>query len=116
MDMRIPPLGIKIMLESNPLKFRILVRRVAVKAVLLANTSQTSLGRRESLRPARAGKRPRTRATADVQGNKEYGSILLRSGDPIPPAMLCADFESFRDSSNRRVSKQGTLSRTLGLP
>ena len=30
MDMRIPPLKIKIMLESNPLKSRILVRRLAV--------------------------------------------------------------------------------------
>ena len=30
MDMRIPPLKIKILLESNPLKPRILVRRLAV--------------------------------------------------------------------------------------
>ena len=30
MDMRIPPLSIKIMLESDPLKSRILVRRLAV--------------------------------------------------------------------------------------
>ena len=30
MDMRIPPLKIKILLESNPLKSRILVRRLAV--------------------------------------------------------------------------------------
>ena len=30
MDLRIPPLEIKIMLESNPLKSRILVRRLAV--------------------------------------------------------------------------------------
>ena len=30
MDMRIPPLKIKIMLESNPLKSRILVQRLAV--------------------------------------------------------------------------------------
>ena len=29
LDMRIPPLEIKIMLESNPLRFRILVRRLA---------------------------------------------------------------------------------------
>ena len=32
MDVRIPPLIIKIMLESNPLKSRILVRRLAVRA------------------------------------------------------------------------------------
>ena len=32
MDMRIPPLKIKIMLESNPLKSRIVVRRLAVLA------------------------------------------------------------------------------------
>ena len=31
MDMRIPPLKIKIMLDSNPLKSRILVRRLAVR-------------------------------------------------------------------------------------
>ena len=31
MDMRIPPFEIKIMLESSPLKFRILVRRLAVE-------------------------------------------------------------------------------------
>ena len=31
-DMRIPPLKIKIMLESNPLKSRILVRRLAISA------------------------------------------------------------------------------------
>ena len=30
MDIRIPPLKTKIMLESNPLKSRILVRRLAV--------------------------------------------------------------------------------------
>ena len=30
MDMRIPPLKIKILLGSNPLKSRILVRRLAV--------------------------------------------------------------------------------------
>ena len=30
--MRFPPLDFKIMLESNPLKFRILVRRLAVAA------------------------------------------------------------------------------------
>ena len=30
MDMRIPPLRIKIMLESNPLKSIVLVRRLAV--------------------------------------------------------------------------------------
>ena len=33
MDMRIPPLIIKIMLESNPLKSRIFVRRLAVQTV-----------------------------------------------------------------------------------
>ena len=33
MDMRIPPLKSKILLESNPLKSRILVRRLAVGAV-----------------------------------------------------------------------------------
>ena len=32
MDMRVPPLKIKIMLESNPLNSRILVRRLAVQA------------------------------------------------------------------------------------
>ena len=32
MDLRIPPLAIKIMLESNPLKPRILVRRLAAMA------------------------------------------------------------------------------------
>ena len=32
MDMRIPPLNIKILLESNPLESRILVRRLAVHA------------------------------------------------------------------------------------
>ena len=31
MDMRIPPLKIKILLESNPLKSRILVQRLAVR-------------------------------------------------------------------------------------
>ena len=31
MDVRIPPLGIKILLESNPLKSRILVRRLAIE-------------------------------------------------------------------------------------
>ena len=30
MDMRIPPLKIEILLESNPLKSRILVRRLAI--------------------------------------------------------------------------------------
>ena len=30
MDMRIPPLKLKIMFESNPLEFRILARRLAV--------------------------------------------------------------------------------------
>ena len=30
MDMKIPPLTLKIALESNPRKFRILVRRLAV--------------------------------------------------------------------------------------
>ena len=31
MDMRIPPLNMKIMLESNPVKSRIFVRRLAVR-------------------------------------------------------------------------------------
>ena len=35
MDMRIPPLDIKIMLESNPLKSIMLVRRLAVLSILL---------------------------------------------------------------------------------
>ena len=34
MDMRIPPLKLKIMLESNPLKSRILVQRLAVMTQL----------------------------------------------------------------------------------
>ena len=34
MDIRIPPLNIKIMLESNPLKSRILVRRLGVRATV----------------------------------------------------------------------------------
>ena len=38
MDMRIPPLNIKIMLESNHLKSRILVRRLAVQNRLVALT------------------------------------------------------------------------------
>ena len=35
MDMRIPPLNIMIMIGSNPLKSRILVRRLAVTTMLL---------------------------------------------------------------------------------
>ena len=37
MDMRISPLKLKIMLESNPLKFRILERRLAVVGVFMSN-------------------------------------------------------------------------------
>ena len=33
MDLRIPPLKLKILLESSPLKSRILVRRLAVKGL-----------------------------------------------------------------------------------
>ena len=45
MDMRIPPLKTKIMLESNPLKSRILVRRLAVLqrcVVCLSTVSRSS--------------------------------------------------------------------------
>ena len=36
MDVRIPPLEVKILLESNPLESRILVRRLAVRDKELA--------------------------------------------------------------------------------
>ena len=41
MDMRIPPLNIKILPESNPLKSRIFVRRLAVLSSILQNVSST---------------------------------------------------------------------------
>ena len=50
MDLRIPPLNIQIMLGSNPLKSRILVRRSAVP--LEPAQSVLSIGARRSLRPA----------------------------------------------------------------
>ena len=39
MDMRIPPLSIKITFESNPLKSRILVRRLAVSRIRILKVS-----------------------------------------------------------------------------
>ena len=50
MDMRIPPIKIKIMLESNPLKSRILVRRLAERGP--CNMSSASGG---SLQPVCSG-------------------------------------------------------------
>ena len=44
MDMRIPPLNIKILLELNPLKSGILVRRLAV-AVLSVSRGGAATGR-----------------------------------------------------------------------
>ena len=41
MDMRIPPLNIEIMLESNPLKSRILVRRLAVGGRAVGDGSES---------------------------------------------------------------------------
>ena len=53
MDMKIPTLNIKILLESNPLKSRILVRRLAVSPKLSASGSPLEDGKR------RAAKSPR---------------------------------------------------------
>ena len=44
MDMRIPPLRIKIMLESNTLKSIMLVRRLAVAVCLFASELRHSVG------------------------------------------------------------------------
>ena len=42
MDMRIPPLEIKIFLESSPLKSRIVVRRLAIRALAVLATRADS--------------------------------------------------------------------------
>ena len=44
-DMRVPPLEIKIQLESNPLKSRILVRRLAVCDIHAARGAQIARSR-----------------------------------------------------------------------
>ena len=49
MDMIIPPLKIKILLESNPLKYRILVRRLAV---YMLRTARVRFARLISSAPA----------------------------------------------------------------
>ena len=62
MDMRIPPLKIKILLESNPLKSRILVQRSAVRVPSLPSTTREVGGsgdwgeRREDGEGKRAGR------------------------------------------------------------
>ena len=48
MDMRIPPLKLKILLESNPLKFRIVVRRLAVAQHRCRRKRQSDIVRRDS--------------------------------------------------------------------
>ena len=48
MDMRIPPLKIKILLESNPLRFRIVVRRLGVPQVAVAGVAVTEAHLRDA--------------------------------------------------------------------
>ena len=71
MDMRIPFRNIKIMLESDPLKFKILVRRLAVHGSAPSYSARSHVGR-----PAETGGGPTPKARDEATGKR-----LRRSGE-----------------------------------
>ena len=71
MDMRIPPLNVKILLESNPLESRILVRRLAVSVF---SVPRHTAWRSRSTRTRSARSRRRSRRRLPCPMVREYRS------------------------------------------
>ena len=89
MDMRIPPLNIEIMFQSNPLKSRILVRRLAVAAYTMTRSPLRCVARKRFSSATSKGRFLRISLAQIMSPRVGNEAITVKAQKPpIPPVHL----------------------------